>query len=115
MELRPAAEVAHRLAELGLDDRVDDDRRPALRAVDDEAEVVHRLDARMADLLERLLRELRLERGDEPRRGLAGCVRDDVELDGRLPAPAPAAAPPLCELRQPRSSPVGRQAGTPLL
>ena len=36
----------------------------------------------MPDLLERLLRELRLERRDEPRRRLAGRVRDDVELDG---------------------------------
>jgi two-component system response regulator MprA len=37
----------------------------------------------VADLLERLLGELRLERGDEPRGGFAGRVRDDVELDGR--------------------------------
>ena len=99
MELRAAAEVPHRLAQLRLDDRVDDDRGPALRAVDDEAEVVHRLDARMPDLLERLLGELRLERGDEPRGGLAGRVRDDVELDGRnahRSAPAPAKpTPPL--------------------
>ena len=35
----------------------------------------------MPDLLERLLRELRLERGNEARGGLAGRVRDDVELD----------------------------------
>ena len=83
MQLGAPAEVLHRLPQLGLDDRVDDDRGPALRAVDDEAEVVHRLDARMADLLERLLGELRLERGDEPRGGFAGRVRDDVELDGR--------------------------------
>ena len=81
MDLRPAAEVPHRLAELRLDDRVDDDRRPTLRAVDDEAEVVDGLDARVPDLLEGLLGELRLERGDEPRGGLAGRVRDDVELD----------------------------------
>ena len=36
----------------------------------------------MPDLLERLIRELRLERGHEPRGRLAGRVRDDVELDG---------------------------------
>ena len=86
MELRAAAEVPHRLAQLRLDDRVDDDRGPALRAVDDEPEVVHGLDARVPDLLERLLGELRLERGDEARRGFPGRVRDDVQLDLRLRA-----------------------------
>ena len=38
----------------------------------------------MADLGEHLLRELRLEGQDEARRGLAGRVRDDVELDRDL-------------------------------
>ena len=82
VELRAAAEVAHRLTQLGLDDRVDDDRRTALRAVDDEPQVVDGLDPRVADLLERLLGELGLERGDEPGRGLAGRVGDDVQLYG---------------------------------
>src|SRR3990172_6327968 len=40
------------------------------------------LDARVADLLERLVRELGLEREDEPSRRLPGRVREDVELDG---------------------------------
>ena len=44
-------------------------------------EIVDGLDTRVADLLERLVRELRLERDDEPRRCLAGRVRDDVQLD----------------------------------
>ena len=40
----------------------------------------------MPDLLERLIRELRLEREHEPLRRLAGRVRDDVELDRRSPS-----------------------------
>ena len=84
MEARPAAERAHRLAELRLDERVDDDRRPAAHPVDRELEVVLGLDARVADLDEVLLRELRLERLDEPRRRLAGGVGHDVELDRRV-------------------------------
>ena len=81
MELRAAAERAHRLAQLGLDERVDDDRRPALHPVDRELQVGDRLDARMPDLEELLLRELRLERLHEALRRLAGRVGDDVELD----------------------------------
>ena len=45
-------------------------------------EVVDVLDARMPDLLERLVGELRLEREHEPLGRLARRVRDDVELDG---------------------------------
>src|SRR2546430_2617602 len=81
-DLRAAAERLHRGPQLGLDERVDDDGRPAAGTVDGQLQVVHRLDARVADLLERLVRELRLERGDEARSGLAGRVGDDVELDG---------------------------------
>ena len=84
MEARPAAERAHRLAELRLDERVDDDGGPAAHPVDRELEVVLRLDARMADLDELLVGELRLERLDEPRRRLAGGVGDDVQLDRRV-------------------------------
>ena len=84
VELRAPAERAHRVAQLRLHERVDDDRRPALHPVDREVEVVLRLDARMADLDELLVGELRLERLDEARRGLAGGVGDDVQLDGRV-------------------------------
>ena len=66
--------------------RVDDDRRPPLRPLDRELEILDRLHARMADLLERLVGELRLERHHEPRRRLAGGVRDDVQLDRRVHA-----------------------------
>ena len=82
VEPRAAAERAHRLAQLAVDERVDHHRRPPLRPADGELEVVDRLDLRVADLLERLLRKLRLERRDEPRGGLSGRVREDVELDG---------------------------------
>ena len=81
VDLRPAAQLAHRVAQLGLDERVDDHCGPALGAVHGEREVVHVLDARVAHLLERLLGELRLEREHEPGRRLAGGVRDDVQLD----------------------------------
>ena len=85
MHLRAAAEDAHLLAQLRLHERVDDDCRPALGAFDRKLEVLHRLHARMPDLLERLLGELRLERHHEPRGRLAGRVRDDVQLDrGRV-------------------------------
>jgi len=56
---------AHGLAELGLDDRVDDHGRPTLGPVDGEQEIVDRFDARVPYLLERLVGELRLERRDE--------------------------------------------------
>ena len=81
VELRAAAERAHRLAQLGLDERVDDDRRAPLHPVDRELQVGDRLDARVPDLEELLVRELRLERLDEALRGLAGRVGDHVQLD----------------------------------
>ena len=83
VDARAAAERPHRLAQLGLHERVDDDGRPPSGAVHREREVVDGLDARVADLLELLLGELRLEREDEPDGGLAGRVRDHVQLDGR--------------------------------
>ena len=76
-----AAERARGFAELGVDERVDDHRRPALRAVQRQLEVVDRLDSRVADLVELLVRKLRLERVDEADRRLARRVGDDVELD----------------------------------
>ncbi len=76
-----AAEGAHRLAQLAVDERVDHHRRASLRPRDGELEVVDRLDLGVANLLERLLRELRLECRDETRGGLPGRVREDVELD----------------------------------
>jgi hypothetical protein len=81
---RAPAEDAHLFAQLGLDERVDDDRGAAFRPLDGKTQVVDRLDARMADLLELLIWKLGLECVYEPRRGLAGGVGDDVQLDGRL-------------------------------
>ncbi len=82
VHLRAAAEVPHRLPHLRLDEGVDRDGRPTLHAVDRQLEVVQVLHARVPDLPELLLRELRLERLHEPRRGRARGVRDDVQLDG---------------------------------
>ena len=81
VQLRPAAERAHRLAQLRLDQRVDDDRLAPLHPLDGELKIGDRLDARMPDLAELLVRELGLERLDEPRRRLAGRVGDHVQLD----------------------------------
>ena len=81
VEPRPAAERAHLGAQLRLDERVDDDRGPASRAPHDLREVVDALDHRMPDLLELLLRELRLERVHEAGRRLARRIGDHVQLD----------------------------------
>ena len=82
VELRVAAERAHAVAQLRLDERVDDHRRAALHPLDRQLQVGDRLDARMPDLEELLVGELRLQRLHEPLRGLAGRVRDHVQLDG---------------------------------
>jgi hypothetical protein len=66
-----------------MDERVDDHRRPALGAVEREVEVVNTLHPRVPDLLELLVRELGLQRVHEPGGGLAGGVRDHVQLDWR--------------------------------
>ena len=84
VQLVAAAEGAGGIAELRVDERVDDHRRPAFGAVQREVQVVDGLDARVADLLELLLGELRLERVDEPHGRLPGGVGDHVELDGLL-------------------------------
>src|SRR5262249_21130000 len=55
----------------------------ALHPLDRELQVGDRLHTRMADLLELLVGELRLQRLHEAVRGLAGGIRDHVELDGR--------------------------------
>ena len=78
-----AAEAPHRVAQLRVDERVDHHRRVAPRAPHRSLEVLHRLGAGVADLLELLFRKLGLERLDEARGGLAGGVGDDVELDRR--------------------------------
>ena len=84
MDARAPAERAHRLAELLVHEGVHGDGGPAAHPVDREAQVVDRLDARMADLLEVEVGELCLERDHEPRGGLSGGVGDDVKLDRRL-------------------------------
>ena len=81
MQPGPATERPHRLTQLRLDERVDDDRAASSHAVDGELEVGSRLDARVADLAKLLLRELRLERLDESLRGLARRVGHGVQFD----------------------------------
>ncbi len=81
MHAGAAAELAHRVSELGADERVDHDRRPAARLLHSDVQVLDVLDAWVPDLVERLIGELRLEREHEPLRRLAGRVGDDVELD----------------------------------
>jgi hypothetical protein len=81
---RATAEPAHRIAHLAIDQRVHDDRRmPACRR-DRALEVGDRVAARMPDLLELLLGELRLQRLHEAGRGLTRGVGDDVKLDGHV-------------------------------
>jgi hypothetical protein len=75
------AELAHRVAQLRIDERVDDHGWPVLGARDRQLHVVDRLHARMADDFELGVRKLRLERKHEPYGRLAGGVGDDVQLD----------------------------------
>ena len=77
-----AAELAHRVSELGADERIDHDRRAATCLLHGDVQILDVLGARMPDLRERLVGELRLEREHEPLCGLARRVGDDVELDG---------------------------------
>ena len=74
-------ELSHRVPELGRDERVHHHRGPPSGLLHGDVEVVDVLDARVPDLLERLIRELGLEREHEALRRLTGRVRDDVELD----------------------------------
>ena len=70
-----------RLAQLRLDEGVDDDGRASLHPVDRELQVGDGLDPRMADLGELLVGELRLERLGEALGGFAGRIGDHVQLD----------------------------------
>jgi hypothetical protein len=71
----------YRVTELKIDERVDDDRRMAARAANGTFQIVDRLGARMAHLLELLFRKLCFERLHEACCRLAGGVGDDVQLD----------------------------------
>ena len=79
----PPAELPHRVAQPGLDERVHHHRRAPPRLLDRDVQVLDVLDSGVPDLGERLVGELRLEREDEPGGGLPRRVGDDVELDGR--------------------------------
>ena len=81
VDARPTAELAHRLAKLRGNQRVDHDCGTPARLLHGDVQVVDVLDARMPDLLEGLIRKLRFEGEHESLRSLACRVRDDVELD----------------------------------
>jgi hypothetical protein len=72
MHSRTAAKATHCIPELRVDERVHDHRRVSSRAPDSALEIVHRLSARVADLFELLVWELRFERLNEARSGLTG-------------------------------------------
>ena len=57
---RAAAQLAHRVAKAGLDQRVDHDCGTATRLLHCDVEILGVLDPRVPDFLERLIRELRL-------------------------------------------------------
>ena len=78
---RAATELAHRVTELRSDERVHHHRRAPARLLDGDVEILDVLDPGVANLFERLIRELRLEREHQTLSRLARRVRDDVELD----------------------------------
>ena len=90
MNTRATAESAHRIAKLRIDERVDHDGRVPAGAQHGPFEVRDRLRSGVPHLLERLFRELRLERENEARRGLSRGVGDDMELDRGLGHPSEA-------------------------
>jgi hypothetical protein len=78
---RPAAELAHRIAELRSHQRVHHDGGTAACLLDGDVQVLDVLHTGVPDLLERLIGELRLECEHEALSRLTRRVRDDVELD----------------------------------
>ena len=84
VDARAPTEPPHRVPHLRIYERVHDDGGAAASAPHRELEILHRLDARVPDLLELLVRELRFERLHEPCRGLSRGVGDDVQLDRRM-------------------------------
>jgi hypothetical protein len=88
MDARTAAEPAHRIAKLRVDERVDHDGRMAAGAQHGAFEVRDRLGPGVPHLLERLFWELGLEGEHEACGRLSRGVGDDVELDRGLGHPA---------------------------
>ena len=77
-----SAELAHRVSEPRLDQRVDHDSRPPTCLLHGDVQVLGVLHPWMPDLLEGLIGKLRLEGEHEALRRLARRVGDDVQLDG---------------------------------
>ena len=76
------AELAHRVAQARLDQRVHHYCRTAASGRDGQLEIVDGFDPWVPDLGEHLLRELGLEGEHQASRGLPRRVRDDVQLNG---------------------------------
>ena len=85
-----AAEPAHRIPKLRIDEGVDDDGRMPARAQHGPFEVRDRLRSGVPHLLERLFRELSLEGKNKTRRSLSRGIGDDMELDRGLGHPSEA-------------------------
>jgi hypothetical protein len=66
------AKSTHCIPQLRVDERVHDDRRVSACAPDRALEIVNGLGARVTNLLELLVWELRFERQDEARSRLTG-------------------------------------------
>ena len=84
MDARAPTQPPHRVAHQRIDERVHNHRGATASAPDRELEVLDGLDARVPDLLELLVRELRFECLHEPGSGLPRGVGDDVQLDRRM-------------------------------
>ena len=82
MHTRAATQAPHRVTQLRIDERVDDDRSVSACARDGTVEIDDRLHPRVPHLLELLLGKLGFECLHEACSGFAGGVGDDVELDG---------------------------------
>ena len=78
VEAVATAERPHELAVTGLDERVDDDGAAPAHPSGGEVEIVGARDPRMPDDLDLEVRELPLDRLDDPSGGLACRVGDDV-------------------------------------
>ena len=81
MDARAAAESAHRVAKLRVDERVDHDGRMPAGAQHGPFEVRDRLRSGVPNLLELLLRKLSLQRENKARRSLSRGIGHDMELD----------------------------------
>ena len=77
-----AGQLDHRLAQPGIDQRVEDGGPPAGGGLERLAQLLARLDPGVAEELGLEIGELALRGPRHPRGGVAGRVGDDVDLEG---------------------------------